>query len=342
MRAQRAPVHVRAGEVPGVAEVNLAQALNGALASALETDERVVLLGEDIGRAGGVFRITDGLQAKYGDDRVFDTPVAESGIVGAAFGMAVAGLRPVAEMQFMGFSYPAYDQIINHVARIRNRTNHRYTAPMVIRIPYGGGIGAAEHHSESTEAIYAHIPGLKVVVPSTPRDARGLLLAAIEDPDPVILLEPIRLYRAVKEEIPDIYYTVEIGPVRIERPGDEITLISWGAMMKETRAAASVLEADGVSVEVIDVRTLAPLDREGIVASVEKTGRAVVVHEAPLTGGFGGEIAASIQEAALYSLHAPVRRVTGWDTVFPLKRSEGHYLPSVDRIVQAAYETLEA
>ncbi len=324
-----------------MAEVNLAQAVNGALATALETDERVLLLGEDIGRAGGVFRITDGLRDKYGEDRVFDTPVAESGIVGAAFGMAVAGLRPVAEMQFMGFSYPAYDQVINHVARIRNRTNHRFTAPMVIRIPYGGGIGAAEHHSESTEAIYAHIPGLKVVVPSTPRDARGLLLAAVEDPDPVIFLEPIRLYRAVKEEIPDIYYTVEIGPVRIERPGDEVTLISWGAMMKETRAAATALENEGVSVEVIDVRTLTPLDREGIVSSVEKTGRAVIVHEAALTGGFGGEIAASIQEEALYSLKAPVRRVTGWDTVFPLKRSEGHYLPTVDRIVHAAYETLE-
>jgi pyruvate dehydrogenase E1 component beta subunit len=241
----------------------------------------------------------------------------------------------------MGFSYPAYDQIINHVARIRNRTNHRFTAPMVIRMPYGGGIGAAEHHSESTEAIYAHIPGLKVVVPSTPRDARGLLLAAIEDPDPVVFLEPIRLYRAIREEVPEVYYTVDIGPVRIERPGHELTLISWGAMMKETRAAATSLEEDGVSVEVIDVRTLVPLDRDGILASVDKTGRAVVIHEAPLTGGFGGEIAATIQEHALYSLQAPVRRVTGWDTVFPLKRSEGHYLPTVERILTAAYETLE-
>jgi pyruvate/2-oxoglutarate/acetoin dehydrogenase E1 component len=324
-----------------VPEVNLAQALNRALATALEADHRVVLLGEDIGRTGGVFRITDGLRDEFGEGRVFDTPVAESGIVGSAFGMAVAGMRPVAEIQFMGFSYPAYDQIINHVARIRNRTNHRFTAPMVIRVPYGGGIGAAEHHSESTEAIYAHIPGLKVVVPSTPHDARGLLLAAIEDPDPVLFLEPIRLYRAVKEDIPDIYYTVEIGPVRLERSGDEITLISWGAMMKETRAAASQLEDDGVSVEVIDVRTLSPLDRDGILTSVEKTGRAVVVHEAPLTGGYGGEIAATIQEHALFSLQAPVRRVTGWDTVFPLKRSEGHYLPTVERIVNAAYETLE-
>ena len=213
---------------------------------------------------------------------------------------------------------------------------------MVIRMPYGGGIGAAEHHSASTEAIYAHIPGIKVVVPSTPRDARGLLLAAIEDPDPVVFLEPIRLYRAVKEDIPEIYFKTEIGPIRLERTGDDVTLIGWGAMMKETRAAADVLESDGISVEVIDVRTLAPLDRDGIVASVEKTGRAVVVHEAPLTGGFGGEIAATIQERTLYSLLAPVHRVTGWDTVFPLKRSEGHYLPSVDRIVAAARETLEA
>jgi pyruvate dehydrogenase E1 component beta subunit len=325
-----------------MAEVNLAQALNGALDTALEVDERVVLLGEDIGRAGGVFRITDGLLERHGRDRVFDTPVAESGIVGAAFGMAIAGMRPVAEIQFLGFSYPAYDQIINHVARIRNRTSHRMSAPMVIRMPYGGGIGAAEHHSESTEAIYTHIPGIKVVVPSTPRDARGLLLAAIEDPDPVVFLEPIRLYRAVKEDIPEIYFKTEIGPIRLERTGDDVTLISWGAMMKETRAAADVLESDGASVEVIDVRTLAPLDRDGIVASVEKTGRCVVVHEAPLTGGFGGEIAATIQERSLYSLLAPVQRVTGWDTVFPLKRSEAHYLPSVDRIVAAARETLEA
>ena len=321
-------------------ELNLAQALNGALDTALSSDDRVVLLGEDIGRTGGVFRITDGLRDKYGTDRVIDTPVAESAIVGAAFGMAIAGMRPVAELQFLGFSYPAYDQVINHVARIRNRSNHRFTAPLVIRIPYGGGIGAAEHHSESTEAIYAHIPGIKVVVPSTPRDARGLLLAAIEDPDPVVFLEPIRLYRAIKEDIPETY-RVDIGPVRVERSGDDVTLLSWGAMVKETRQAASVLEEDGISVEVIDIRTLTPLDRDGIVASVEKTGRAVVVHEAPLTGGFAGEIAATIQERCLYSLQAPVQRVTGWDTVFPLKRSEAHYLPSVDQITAAARRTLK-
>ena len=324
-----------------MAELNIAQALNDALDTALASDERVVLLGEDIGRAGGVFRITDGLHAKHGADRVFDTPVAESGIAGAAFGLAVAGMRPVAEMQFMGFSYPAYDQVISHIARIRNRSNHRFTAPLVIRIPYGGGIGAAEHHSESTEAIYAHIPGINVVVPSTPKDAKGLLLAAIESPDPVIFLEPIRLYRAVREEIPEIYYTEEIGPVRIERHGDDVTLIGWGAMMMETRRAASDLEQIGVSVEVLDLRTLSPLDRDGIAASVSKTGRAVVVHEAPLMGGLGGEVAASIQERCLYDLKAPVQRVTGWDTVFPLKRSEGHYLPSLERIVAAASSTLE-
>jgi pyruvate dehydrogenase E1 component beta subunit len=319
----------------------LAQSLNGALRTALESDDRVILLGEDIGRTGGVFRITDGLRDVFGEDRVIDTPVAESGIVGAAFGMAIAGMRPVAEIQFMGFSYPAYDQIISHVSRIRNRSAHRFTAPLVIRIPYGGGIGAAEHHSESAEAIYAQVPGLKVVVPSTPSDARGLLLEAIEDPDPVIFLEPIRLYRAVKEDVPDVPHTTEIGPVRVERPGDDITLIAWGAMMKETRAAASELESAGVSVEVLDIRTLSPLDRDGIVESVVKTGRALVVHEAPRTGGLGGEIAAVIAEGALYALEAPVRRITGWDTVFPLKRSEAHYLPSVERIVAAARDTLE-
>ncbi len=324
-----------------MSEVTLAQAINGALDTALESDDRVVLLGEDIGRTGGVFRITDGLREKHGDRRIFDTPVAESGIIGAAFGMAIAGLRPIAELQFLGFSYPAYDQIINHVARIRNRSSHRFTAPMVIRVPYGGGIGAAEHHSESTEAIYAHIPGLTVVVPSTPGDARGLLLAAIEDPDPVLFLEPIRLYRAVKEEVPDDRQLTEIGPLRVERKGDDITLISWGAMIKETRAAASALEADGWSVEVLDLRTLSPLDHDGIVASATKTGRVVVVHEAPRTAGLGAEIAALIQEEALYSLLAPVQRVTGWDTVFPLKRSEGHYLPGVDRIVAAAERALE-
>lgn len=322
--------------------LTLSQSITDALDVALGKDERVIVLGEDVGRTGGVFRVTDGLLERYGAGRVIDTPVAESGIVGAAFGMAVAGLRPVAEIQFMGFSYPAYDQIVSHVARIRNRSRHRFTAPMVIRIPFGGGFGAAEHHSESTEAIYAHIPGLKVVVPSTPYDAKGLLLSAIDDPDPVIFLEPIRLYRAIKEEVPDGYYTVPIGEARIVTEGTDVTFVTYGAMTKETRAAAEQLSGEGVSVEMIDLRTLVPLDIPTVIRSVEKTGRAVVIQEAPRTAGFGSEVVAQIQEKALYSLLAPVQRVTGWDTVFPLKRSEAHYLPNAERIVAAARATLEA
>lgn len=320
----------------------MAQALNDALDLALAKDASVLVMGEDVGRTGGVFRITDGLQPKHGSERVIDTPVAESAIVGVGLGMAIAGLRPVVELQFMGFSYPAYDQIISHVARIRNRSRHRFTAPMVIRIPFGGGIGAAEHHSESMESIYAHIPGLKVVVPSTPYDAKGLLLAAIEDPDPVIFCEPIRLYRSVKEDIPDGWYVQPLGEARVEIEGDDVTLVTWGAMTKETRRAVEILTGEGISAEMIDARTLVPLDEEAIVSSVEKTGRAVVVHEAPRTSGFGAEIAAMIQERALYALAAPVQRVTGWDTVFPLKRSEHHYLPTAERIAGAARRTLEA
>lgn len=320
--------------------MTLAQALNSALDMALQ-DPRVVVMGEDIGTTGGVFRVTDGLEKKYGPDRVIDTPVAESGIVGAAFGMAVAGLRPIVEIQFMGFSYPAYDQVINHVARIRNRSRHRFSAPMVIRLPYGGGIGAAEHHSESTEAIYTHIPGLKVVVASTPENAKGLLLAAVEDPDPVIYLEPIRLYRAARGEVPEGRYTTPIGSACIERHGSDVSLISYGAMMRETNQAATQLAAEGISAEVIDIGTLVPLDAETIVSSVQKTGRAVVVHEAPLTGGYGAEIVALIQERALYSLRAPIRRVTGWDVVVPLRLAEHHYMPSDGRIIHAARSAME-
>lgn len=318
----------------------LAQAINQALAAALAERDEVVLLGEDIGAAGGVFRLTDGLLDRFGADRVIDTPVAESGIVGVGFGMAVAGLRPVLEIQFMGFSYPAFDQVISHVSRIRNRSRHRFTAPLVIRMPYGGGIGAAEHHSESTEALYAHVPGLKVVVPSRPADAAGLLLAAIDDPDPVVFLEPIRLYRSVTEDVADPAPRVPLGVAVVERPGTDVTLLSWGAMMTETRAAAEALAADGVAAEVLDVRSLVPLDIATIAASVHRTGRAVMVHEAPRTAGFGAEIVAQLQERCLYSLEAPVARVTGWDTVFPLKRGERHYLPGTDRIVAAARQTL--
>ena len=257
----------------------MAQAITAGLHEAL-TDPSVVLLGEDIGTTGGVFRVTDGLQQHYGADRVIDTPVAESGIVGTAFGMAVAGMRPIAEIQFMGFSYPGYDQVISHVARIRSRSKHRFTAPLVIRMPFGGGIGAAEHHSESTEAIYTHIPGLAVVVPSTPVDAKGLLLAAVEYPDPVIFLEPIRLYRAVKEVVPEGRYTIPLGEAAVVREGVDVTLISYGAMMRETRRVAEALSAEGIECEVIDLRTLVPLDVATVISSVERTGRAVVIHEA--------------------------------------------------------------
>ncbi|HSJ34576.1 MAG TPA: alpha-ketoacid dehydrogenase subunit beta [Acidimicrobiia bacterium] len=322
--------------------LTMARALNDALDLALDKDPQVMLLGEDIGRTGGVFRITDGLRERHGEERVVDTPVAESGIVGVAFGLAVGGMRPVAELQFMGFSYPAFDQVISHVSRIRNRSQHRFTAPMVIRMPYGGGIGAAEHHSESAEAIYAHTPGLKVVIPSTPYDAKGMLLSAISDPDPVVFCEPIRLYRSVKEEVPDGWYEVPIGQARFEREGTDLTLVSWGAMMRETRAAASSLEEEGVSVEVIDLRSLVPFDADSVVKSVDRTGRLVVVHEAPRTAGFGAEVAATVAERCLYSLQAPVQRVTGWDSVFPLKRSEAQYLPSQERIIRAARRTLES
>lgn len=322
--------------------LTIARAINDALATAMRERPEVVLLGEDIGRTGGVFRVTDGLIDEFGEDRVVDTPVAESGIVGVAFGMAVAGMRPVAEIQFMGFSYPAYDQIVSHVGRIRNRSRHRFTAPMVIRMPYGGGIGAAEHHSESTEAIYAHVPGLKVVVPSTPYDAKGLLLASIDEPDPVIFLEPIRLYRAVHEEVPDDSYRIPLGEARIVREGRDVTLVTYGSMTREAREAAESLGRSGIDAEVIDLRTLAPLDVETVIGSIRKTHRAVVVHEAQRTGGFGAELVARIQEEALYSLEAPIERVTGWDIVVPLRRSERHHLPDAQRIVQAVKRTLEA
>ncbi len=321
-------------------ELNMAQALNAALDRAL-ADERVVLLGEDVGQTGGVFRVSDGLLEKHGPDRVIDTPVSEAGIVGAAYGMAVAGLRPIAEMQFMGFSYPAFDQIISHVSRIRNRSRHRFTAPLVIRVPYGAGIGAAEHHSESTEALYAHVPGLKVVVPSTPHDAHGLLLAAVDDPDPVIFLEPIRLYRSARGEVPEEPYTVPIGTAKVEKPGSDVTIIAYGSMMREARAAVTELAQGDVDAELVDLRTIVPFDTETVLESVTRTGRAVVVHEAPRTAGFGAEIASQIYEQAFYSLLAPVERVTGWDTVVPLRRAEQHYVPSVARVVAAVHRVME-
>jgi pyruvate dehydrogenase E1 component beta subunit len=324
-----------------MSEMNMAQALNDALDTALAADDRVVILGEDVGRTGGVFRVTDGLQERYGATRVIDTPVAESGIVGAALGMAVAGLRPVAEIQFLGFAYPAVDQIISHVGRIRNRSNHRFTAPLVVRIPFGGGIGAAEHHSESSEAIFAHTPGIKVVVPATPADAKGLLLSAIADPDPVVFLEPIRVYRAIKEEVPAGQHTVPIGEAKVVREGSDVSLVSYGAVLRDAGRAADALADDGVSAEIIDLRTLSPLDHQAVIHSARKTGRVVVAVESHRTASIASEVAAIVQEGALYSLLAPVERVTGWDTVVPLKRTEHHYIPGPDRIAAAARRALE-
>lgn len=318
-----------------MAELNLAQALNAALDQILAERPEVLILGEDVGLTGGVFRITDGLQTKYGADRVVDTPVAESGIVGAAFGMAVAGMRPIAEIQFLGFAYPAYDQIVSHVSRIRNRSQHRFTAPLVIRIPYGAGIGAAEHHSESTEAIFAHTPGLKVVVPGTPADAAGLLLTAVDDPDPVVFLEPIRSYRRMRGEVAERIDPIPFGQATRLRSGDAVTLIAYGAMLVDTLEAADALADEGIEADVLDLRTLVPLDVDAILASVRRTGRAVVVQEGHRTCGFAAELAATIQEEALYSLEAPVRRVTGWDTVVPLRRAEHYYVPGPERIVAA-------
>lgn len=323
-----------------MAASTLLEAIRDALHSELGADERVVLLGEDIGRDGGVFRVTEGLQACYGRARVMDAPIAESGIIGMAVGMAIAGLRPVPEIQFMGFLYPAFDQLINHVARMRNRSRGRFTCPLVVRVPYGGGIHPPEHHSESTEAMLVHTPGLQVVVPATPYDAKGLLISAIRSPDPVIFLEPKRIYRAVRQEIPEEAYTVPIGEARLVREGSDVTVIAWGSMMHTVLQAAESLVADGISPEILDLRTLSPMDVPAIIASVEKTGRAVVVHEAARTAGLGAEIVAQINEKALLSLEAPVERVSGFDTVFPLPQLEKYYLPTPEMVQAAVHRVL--
>ena len=313
---------------------NLVEAINHGLMLEMERDPSVVLLGEDVGKEGGVFRVTDGLQVKYGAERVIDTPLAESGIVGVAIGMAVKGLRPVAEIQFEGFLPPAMDQIMNHASRIRNRSRGRFTCPLVIRSPWGGGIHAPEHHSDSPEAIFAHTPGMKVVIPSTPYDAKGLIISAIRDPDPVLFFEPKRIYRAIKEEVPDESYTVPIGEAKVIREGKDITVITWGSMVREVLRAAEMAEGEGIQAEVIDLRTISPMDENAFLESVRKTGRAVVVHEAPPTCGVGAEIIARINEKALLSLQAPVVRVTGFDVIVPLMKLENHYLPGPERILR--------
>ncbi|MDY6789419.1 MAG: alpha-ketoacid dehydrogenase subunit beta [Candidatus Nanohaloarchaea archaeon] len=318
-------------------KINMVQALNRAMDEEMDRDEDVLVMGEDVGEDGGVFRVTDGLHDKYGEERVIDTPLAESGIVATALGMAVYGMKPIAEIQFMGFSYPAFDQIISHVSRIRNRSRGKYNAPMVIRAPYGGGIHSPEHHSESTEALYAHTPGLKVVIPSTPKDAYGLLKSAIRDPDPVCFWEPKKVYRAMKEEVPEEEHTVDIGSADIKKEGEDLTIISWGAMLHRSLEAAEAVE-DDISVEVIDLRTIKPMDFETIEESVRKTGRAVIVHEAPQTCGVGAEISARLTEDDILHLEAPIERVTGFDTVFPMYKLESKYLPDKARIEKAVRE----
>ncbi len=324
-----------------MAELNLVEAVNKALAYEMEHDTAVLVLGEDVGVNGGVFRATVGLQERFGAARVLDTPLAETAIAGTAIGMAAMGLKPVAEIQFSGFIYPTIDHIVNHASRLRNRTRGRMSCPLVLRAPSGGGIHAPEHHSENPEALFAHMPGLRVVIPSSPTRAYGLLLAAIRDPDPVIFLEPTRLYRLFKQEVVDDGEALPLDVCFTLRSGNDVTLVSWGATLHETQAAADALAEEGVMAEVIDVATLKPLDMATILESVSRTGRCVIVHEAARTGGFGAEIAANLAEEGLYSLLAPVQRVAAYDVVVPLARLESQYLPSVDRIVDAVRKTME-
>ncbi|HEX7061925.1 MAG TPA: alpha-ketoacid dehydrogenase subunit beta [Woeseiaceae bacterium] len=324
-----------------MADVTLIDAVTMALAWELEHDPRVVVLGEDVGVNGGVFRATAGLQARFGAERVMDTPLAEGMIAGVSIGMAAQGMRPVAEIQFMGFIYPTVDQMINHAGRLRNRTRGRLACPMVLRAPFGGGIHAPEHHSESTEAIFAHMPGVRVVIPSSPARAYGLLLAAIRDPDPVVFLEPKRIYRLNRQSVEDNGKALPLDVCYILREGEDITLVTWGAMTYETLKAADRMAKSGVSCEVIDLATISPIDYDTILESVEKTGRLVIIHEAARTGGVGAEVAAIVSERGLYDLQAPIRRVTGYDVVMPLFRREMDYMPSVAKIVDAIQETLD-
>ena len=319
-----------------MSEINFIQAITLALARAMADDESVLVLGEDVGADGGVFRATDGLMKRFGDERVRDTPLAEAGIVGLSIGLALQGFRPVAEIQFSGFIYPCIDQLANHASRFRTRTRGRLTCPLVVRTPWGGGVKAFEHHSESNEAMFTNIPGLRVVIPSTPKQAYGLLLAAIRDPDPVVFFEPTRLYRAAREDVEDDGVAAPLDRCFVRREGSDLTLVAWGGMVAEALATAEALQGKGVSAEVIDVATLKPLDEETILKSVAKTGRCVIVQEAPRTGGFAGEIAARVGEGAFGSLLAPVQRVTGFDTVMPLLRLEDVYLPNAERIGAAA------
>ena len=321
-------------------KMNMIQAVNDALRTEMRRDEKVVVFGEDVGKFGGVFRATQGLAEEFGEDRVFDTPLAEAGIIGTAIGMALYGLRPVPEIQFADFIYPSFDQIVNEAAKMRYRSGGQYTCPLVIRTPYGGGIRGGHYHSQRPEAYFAHTPGLKVVIPSNPHDAKGLLIAAIRDNDPVIFMEPKRVYRAARGDVPEGEYTVDLGKAKVVREGRDVTIIAYGAVLHTVLATVEKLaDEEQVSGEVVDLRALVPFDRETVLASVTKTGRAVVVHEAPKTCGFGAELSATISERALLSLQAPVTRVTGLDTPFPYAL-EDHYLPNEGRIRKAVMDIL--
>ncbi|MFB6284141.1 MAG: alpha-ketoacid dehydrogenase subunit beta [Halobacteria archaeon] len=322
-------------------DLTLVQAVQDGLETEMERDDDVVVMGEDVGVNGGVFRATEGLFDEFGEKRVIDTPLSESGIVGTAIGMAAYGLKPVPEIQFMGFIYPAFDQLVSHAARLRARSRGRYTCPMVVRAPYGGGIKAPEHHSESTEALFAHYPGIKVAIPSTPYDTKGLLIAAIRDPDPVVFLEPKKIYRSFREEVPAAEYEVEFGEAAVRREGSDVTVVSWGAMTRPSIEAVDDLEEKGIDAEMIDLRTLSPFDRETVLESFERTGRCVVVQEAPRTAGFASEVASVIQQEALLHQEAPVNRVTGFDVPFPLYRLENYYLPGTQRIKDEIRKTVE-
>lgn len=321
--------------------LNLVQALNEALDLALARDARVLVFGEDVGQLGGVFRVTEGLQKKHGEARVFDTPLAESAILGMAIGLAIGGMRPVAEIQFAGFLYPALDQILYHLGRWRHRSRGRFHVPLVVRAPHGGGVHTPEQHADSPEAILCHVPGVKVVVPSSPERAKGLLLAAIEDPDPVFFLEAIKLYRGSQAEVPEGYYTLPLGKARVVREGGAASLFCYGGMVEICLQAAEVAKREGVEVEVVDLETLVPLDMETILESVRKTGRAMAVYETMRTGGFGAEVAARIAEAAIDHLEAPVVRVAGWDAPYPpFSAVEHHYRPNAKRVLAALRQVL--
>ncbi len=310
---------------------NLVETIRHTLEQEMAKDKSIVILGEDVGKNGGVFRVTEGLQEKFGEDRVIDTPLAEVGIIGVSLGLAVAGMKPIPEVQFDGFSLAMLDQLYNHVSRMRKRSQGRYGVPLVLRVPHGGGIKAYEHHSESLETYFCHIPGLKVVAPSRPYNAKGLLISAIRDPDPVIFLEPKRVYRSIKEEVPEEEYTIPIGKADIVQEGKDVTLISWGAPLRTCLQAVEQL-VDKYSVEIIDLLTLSPFDKETILNSVKKTGRVVIVHEAPKTCGFAAELAATIQEEVLLYMKSPVIRVTGYDVPVPLPKLENYYIPDAERI----------